>query len=445
MSDGPDAPTAPPPRAPRRTGEPAAARHLRPTLLWLHGPSSVATTEWPLARGATALGRGEAADIRIEADSRVSRDHAVLDLRDGRVRITDRGSRYGTWVNGSRVEAERLADGDVLRIGDTHLLIRWKSAMPMDGPVATIVGRAPGIAALRHEIAAVASSSLTVLVMGESGVGKEVVARAIHDLSGRRGAFLALNCAAIPAALAESQLFGHVAGAFTGATEASPGLFRAADGGTLFLDEIGDMPLALQPKLLRVLEQSEVLAVGATKPTRFDARVIAATHRDLRHEVAAGRFRGDLHARISQFQVPVPPLRERREDILLLLEHAAPRHAPLAPELVAALLAHPFPYNVRELIGIAGELDIRGRGRDLLTIDLLAHRLAPVAIESPPPPRAIRATATTKRDAPPTRDELLALLEHHEGSVRAVAKATGRSRAQVYRWLQKHDIDPRSA
>jgi DNA-binding NtrC family response regulator len=192
-----------------------------------------------------------------------------------------------------------------------------------------------------------AISSYPALVTGESGTGKELVARALHQASGR-GAFVAVNCAALPENLLESELFGHEKGAFSGAERENPGLFQAADGGTLFLDEIGDLPLSLQPKLLRVLEEGEVRPVGSTRPRTVDVRVVAATNRDLEQEVEGGRFRQDLFWRLNVVHLHVPALRERPADIPLLAEHFLASRR-IAPEAMAVLTAYAWPGNVREL------------------------------------------------------------------------------------------------
>jgi hypothetical protein len=216
---------------------------------------------------------------------------------------------------------------------------------------------APSMRRLRDEIARLSGSRATVIVTGESGVGKEIVARAIHDRSTRTGrAFVAFNCAAVPRDLFEGQLFGHKKGAFTGATADSPGVIGAADGGTLFLDEIGELPLDLQPKLLRFLENGEVFPLGERRPIQVDVRVIAATHRDLAELVRAGRFREDLYFRLQVVPISIPPLRERPEDVPVLARHFLRTLAPegaqrlvFSPDALAALAAQPWPGNVREL------------------------------------------------------------------------------------------------
>ena len=223
--------------------------------------------------------------------------------------------------------------------------------------VGNLLGRSPAMRELFALIERVAATRTTVLVSGESGVGKELVARAIHERSPRaKEAFVAVNCGAIPEGLIESELFGHEKGAFTGATQAKPGLFEVAHGGTLFLDEIGELPLQVQVKLLRALQQRTVRAVGGVKDVEVDVRIVAATNRDLAEEVRAGRFREDLFYRLNVIGLKVPPLRERKEDILLLAEHFLGRFGAeqgrqlrLSREAQATLLDYHFPGNVREL------------------------------------------------------------------------------------------------
>ncbi|MFO0576325.1 MAG: sigma 54-interacting transcriptional regulator [Polyangia bacterium] len=425
-----------------------------------------------LAEGRTQLGRSvEPPGISLPHDKRASRAHAAVYLEEGVLTIADEESRNGTFVNGQRLETSRgpsarspLRDGDVVRIGDSFVLVREEPTDTADaastGPLAGLLGRAPAMRRLRSYIKLVAPTPATVLLLGESGTGKEVVSRALHEASGRKGPFVAINCGAIPESLAESQLFGHVRGAFTGASP-HPGLFRAAEGGTLLLDELGELPPALQPKLLRVLEERRVLPVGATQPVPCDVRVVAATNRDLGAAVAAGSFRGDLFARLAEFTLTLPPLRERREDILPLLERALDLPtARLDADLVERLLLYAWPFNVRELIKLASELRIRGAHLSLLGADLLAGRLtiaaAPSAAAIPPrpapepapaPPLALPpveaggAEEAAERGPIPSRAELLALLHKHRGIIADIARETGRSRAQVYRWLKQHDLD----
>lgn len=242
-----------------------------------------------------------------------------------------------------------------------------------------LVGSSPAIQKIFELIEKIASAAATVLITGESGVGKEVVARAIHTRSPRKEKiFLPVNCSAIPETLLESQLFGYVKGAFTGAASSQEGLFQRAQGGTVFLDEIGEMPLSLQPKLLRALEGKEVLQVGATTPVHVDVRILAATNRELEKEVEAGRFREDLYYRLNVIGIPLPPLRERREDIPALIEHLIHRHniemktnyKGVENAAMKSLLAAPWRGNVRELDNILERAMILGNGEWITSTDL---------------------------------------------------------------------------
>ncbi len=246
-----------------------------------------------------------------------------------------------------------------------------KRQLASGGSGRQLVFASDAMARVMSMVRKVAGVASPVLITGETGTGKELVARALHAEGGRRGGpFVAVNCSAIAAGLLESELFGHVRGAFTGADRERQGLFGAADGGTLFLDEIGEMPLDLQPKLLRALQEGEVLRVGETRPHKVDVRILAATGRDLKDEIAAGRFREDLYFRLAVVDIHIPPLRERNDDIALLaghfLEAAARREgrpAPLLkPDAVAALQGYGWPGNVRELENLMEKTLIFCRG-----------------------------------------------------------------------------------
>ena len=255
-----------------------------------------------------------------------------------------------------------------------------------------MVGASPALQRLLEETAMVAGSEMTVLITGETGVGKERVAQQLHELSRRREeALIHVNCAALPESIAESELFGHVAGAFTGAARDRAGKFEVADGGTLFLDEIGELPLTLQPKLLRALQSGEIQRVGSDRVHRVNVRVVAATNRDLQREVERGRFRADLYHRLAVFPLRVPPLRERREDVPLLAAHflagfavRGRGSAALTPAAVAALAAHDWPGNVRELEHTLERLVAEARGGTIDVPDLPpAFRERRPALEAP--------------------------------------------------------------
>jgi two-component system response regulator AtoC len=283
----------------------------------------------------SAYGSG---DLAVEALKRGAFDYLAKPFQPSEVLLAIKKAR----------ERERLRRANAL-------LRRDVSRAVGDRP---IVAASPPMIDLLEILERAAEYKATVLLTGESGTGKEVLARAIHAQSARRGqAFVAVNCAAIPEALLESELFGHARGAFTGADRARRGLFVEADAGTLFLDEIGEMPPPLQAKLLRVLQEEEVMPIGESKPRSIDVRVIAATSRDLEREVASGRFREDLFYRLDVFRVRVPPLRERREDVPLLVDHFIARFREtlgkavrtIADDALDRLVDHPWPGNVREL------------------------------------------------------------------------------------------------
>jgi transcriptional regulator with PAS, ATPase and Fis domain len=279
---------------------------------------------------------------------------------------------------------------------------------------------------------------LSVLVTGETGTGKELFAHAVHRASGRKGQLVALNCAAIPASLVESELFGFKRGAFTGADRDKPGLVRMAHKGTLFLDEIGDMPLEAQTKLLRVLETRELLPVGATTGEAVDARFVCATHHDLQGLASAGRFRGDLLARLHGSVVLLPPLRERKEDLYALVLHflvkAGAAGVELRTSFMAGVLQWDWPYNVRELEAAVQRAVALAKGSALS----LEH--LPDAVRESM--REYGTAGAPQRTAAPTPDELRALLDRHAGNVAAIAREVGRDRAQIHRWMRYAGIDP---
>ncbi len=405
--------------------------------------------------GRTLLGRepDNAAGIALPQDNRASRVHAFIEVSptDLSVRIADQGSKNGTFINRGQLATQAgwqpLHDGDVLRIGDSFLILRHESQRPEDADIPALIGTAPLMATLRHRVAQLAADPASVLLLGETGSGKEVVSTALHQYSRRAGKRIAVNCSAIPESLAESQFFGHVANAFTGA-KAHPGFFRAAHQGTLFLDEIGEIPLSLQPKLLRALEERTILPIGALESLPCDVRFVSATNRDLQQAMAAGQFREDLYARLAHVILPIPPLRARREDILPLLEHAGNKQE-LPPDVVESLLFYSWPRNVRELYKIADHLRLFGID------DALHERLREPPVVTPEPhspplgvnpepappsahqPSAVRPHSLTM----PTKEQLAACMTKHAGVIDYVAKELGCSRRHVGRWLETYDLD----
>lgn len=397
-----------------------------------------------IEQGATTLGRGDDADWSHPGDPRMSGRHATLSCsKSGVVTVQDHSSN-GTYMAGTAIGHVELRDGDVLRCGDTFFVFRYEEPDISDGDIPALFGRAPAMRRLRSEIERAAPSELSVLVLGESGTGKELVARAMHLFGTRSGPFVAVNCSAIPNNLAESQLFGHREGAFTGAVGEHRGYFQQAHGGTLFLDEVGDLGPEIQPKLLRVLEDKAVVPLGGGRAERFDARIVAATNLDLRARRGRGEFRGDLLARLSEFVVRCPPLRERKEDLLLLFAAHYSGKATLHPDAVEALLCHGWPFNVREVIAMAKELSVRaGRSIDLAMIE---PRLALMRSEDEDPTEPLdtaeEPTEEANKPPPPDRHRLHELLTRHGGNISRVAKETGRSRRQVYRWAEELGLDP---
>ncbi len=332
-------------------GEPEGS--LGPRLLILE-EGEVRTLSLP-ERGALTIGRADDAHVRIDSDS-ISRRHAVLHVGGDTLELEDVGSSNGTKVGGQKIErGVRVAvePGDLLEIGGVSVVVQ--GALQPGGARA---GTKSTMRRLADVAQRVARSQISVLLTGETGVGKEVFARRIHEQSPRNARpFVALNCGALSQQLLESELFGHESGAFTGAKQTKPGLLETAQGGTVFLDEVGEMPLDAQVKLLRVLEERRVLRVGGLQPRDIDVRFVSATNRDLRQEVAGGRFREDLYYRLNGITLAIPPLRDRLVELPKLastfIEEAAERSGVDAPSLssdaLSRLEAHPWPGNIREL------------------------------------------------------------------------------------------------
>jgi len=400
------------------------------------------------------LGRGAAPDeldgeLRIAlVDPQVAVHHARLDDRSGAWMISDEGSAGGTWLDGRRLrvgEPAVLRDGALIEVGHTFLLFR--PAAPCVEPA--IGGEDPATLCpewqLRlRSIDRLARSRHPVLIEGESGAGKELMARMLHERSGRRGALISLNCAALPDNLLEDELFGHVRGAFSGAQTSRDGLIRAADGGTLLLDEVGDMPPGLQVRLLRVLEDHKVRPLGSEIEIGVDVRIVAATHRDLAALVVSGTFRHDLLARLGLLPVRVPALRERREDLGLLIRALlAPPPNGLAQvrfevEALRALLLYRWPLNVRELrsaLLAAADLSRDEDGHALIDRCHLPVTLRSAASRPARAPR--RLTAADQA----LREQLVQLLVVNRGNVAAVARALGNKRTNVQRLMARLGVD----
>jgi len=419
---------------------------------------------FPFRKERIVIGREPGVDLLLEVPA-VSRKHAEIGWANGAYHVRDLASRNGVLVNGRRVQGAALDDCDEVRIGDAIFKFvdsdaEQYASYRLDGSMtrgATRRATQPSLLVgglqmdrIVAELERVAPTPLSVVLRGASGTGKEVVASELHRLSGRPGRFGAVNCAAIPALLLESELFGFKRGAFSGADRDKPGLIRAADGGTLFLDEIGDMPLDAQAKLLRVLQAKEVLPLGATAPERVDVRVICATHRDLGKMQRDGRFREDLFARLNEYEVFLPPLHERKEDVHVLarsfLARAGRPSYALSFPFMTGLLHHDFPYNVREL-----EACIK-RSVALSEGPVLGSEVLPDAVKeamndygkghsilpsSPSPPLRVAEPSAL---AVPSELELRALLVEHQGNVAAVGRELGKARMQIHRWMKRYGI-----
>jgi DNA-binding NtrC family response regulator len=390
-------------------------------------------------------------------DARISARHARLHRTGSEWQVEDLGSTNGTFVNGQRSASTSLHDGDVLLLG--RAVLRFRSGMPTpEGTAPTTDAHHAKTNALRlrtlvpalafeHDVLArVATTQVTVLLLGDTGTGKEVVAHAIHAASRRAGQFVAVNCAALTDSLLEAQLFGHAKGAFSGAVRDAPGFVRAAHDGTLFLDEIGDLPRAAQGVLLRVLQEGEVVPVGTTHPTKVDIRVVAATHQPIESMVERGEFRRDLFSRLRGFTHRLWPLADRREDVGLLVTDLLDRLAAggargltFTAAAAQALVLHGWPLNTRELAqALAHALAIAPDG----TIDI-AHLPATLSGGGRSATSSLPPVSLNPADIA-LRDELVRRMEHRRGNVAAVAREMNKAPMQVYRWMQRLGIDPRA-
>jgi DNA-binding NtrC family response regulator len=305
------------------------------------------------------VGKGPTADFKL-VDPSVSRRHLALEIERGRLRVTDLGSTNGTRIDDHEIVDAYARGGEVVRIGSTALRVERLAPSPQAGSArgasgfARVIGASPAMQRLYPLCERLAASNVPVIVEGETGTGKEALAEALHEAGPRAAApFVVFDCTTVAATLIESELFGHERGAFTGASSTRKGMFELAEGGTLLIDEIGDLDLALQAKLLRAVERSEVRRVGGAKPIKCNVRLLAATRRDLEQEVQKGRFRDDLFHRLAVARIELPPLRKRREDIPLLARHfwqaLGGAEGGLTREIVEAWADRPWPGNVREL------------------------------------------------------------------------------------------------
>lgn len=410
------------------------------------------------------LGSAERAEVCI-ADPAVSRIHAELDPRDDGIWVRDLGSKNGSYIDGVEIGLARLPEGGRLHVGDTLIRVEVDSKparvelWPADsfGP---LIGPSAPMREVFARLIRVAQSESTILIRGETGTGKDLVARAIHDTSPRAAQpFVVVDCAAMTESLLESELFGHSKGAFTGASTAREGAIEAADQGTVFIDEVGELPLSVQPKLLRVLESREVRRVGETHYRPVNVRFICATHRDLQTMVNSGGFREDLYFRLSVLPMTIPPLRDRIEDVTPLAKHfleqitrqtKLPAGPPsLGPELLEELARRPWLGNVRELRNFIERFVALG-AREALS---LTGSVPPPPPSSPTEPRdelamrvLVDALDRPLREARDVwmdmleRDYVGRLLNRCRHNVPAAAQIAGVNRTYIYRLIRKHNL-----
>lgn len=399
---------------------------------------------------------GRHAEVGAEiADDSVSRSHAEVCLERRDFHIRDLKSRNGTFVNGQHVtQPRRFPYPAVIRLGSALILALEDIRPHIVTPVTLHRNEeveGPALHQARRHIERAAQHGDSVLLTGASGTGKEFAARAYHVASKRKGPFVAVNCAAIPAGLAERLLFGAKKGAYSGADSDAEGYVQAANGGTLFLDEVGDLDPLVQPKLLRMLEAREILELGASKPRMVDVRVCAATLKDLREEVGAKRFRADLYYRIGRPAVRLPSLSERLEEIPFLAELCLGKiHANLKPsaKLLESCMLRPWPGNVRELLTElrrAGETAV-DTGRMQVSVGDIAEdagqRLVGQVehvLEEDEDERGGEGSRPARTD-----EEVRAALVRSQGNVLAAARELGWHRNQVRRWLARHKTDAKT-
>jgi two-component system, NtrC family, response regulator GlrR len=419
-------------------------------------PSRLEVTEGP-DRGKDVQVQSEALTVGSDARNQLvltdkaasSRHFEISATSHGRV-LRDLGSTNGTFVDGHRVGEIYLGDQAQIRAGESVLQYRVLDAevqVPLTSRTnfGQLLGHSAGMRAAFAILERAAKTDATVLVVGESGTGKELAARALHDDSSRKdGAYVVFDCGAAAPTLLESQLFGHARGAFTGAVDARAGVFEDANSGTLVLDEIGELPLALQPKLLRALEARTVQRVGENRPRPIDARFIACTNRNLDEEVRAGRFRQDLLFRLSVVVVRLPPLRERKDEIVRLVHHFLTQlHVQDIPELDPSVLdllqSYHWPGNVRELRNFVERMVVL-RDIDPTAVLRSAAAVSPSPSQISPPIHLPFHEAKRQWTEQLEREYLTRLLEAHAGNLSEAARVAGLSRQSCYRLMEKHGL-----
>lgn len=423
-------------------------RRARPTLSWSDGGQSRQVK----LEGPVLIGASEQAQVSVRGDRLVSRVHAEVVPRDDGVWVRDLGSKNGTWLEGLEVHEARVPDtGGTIRVGDTSIQVAAAAASspvklwPSDR-LHDVIGKSEPMRELLMRVNEVARTDAPVLIQGETGTGKEVTARALHASSPRHAKpFIVVDCGALAESLLEAELFGHARGAFTGAQSARVGAFEAASGGTVFLDEIGELPLSMQPRLLRVLESKTVKRLGENEHRPVDLRVVSATHRDLESMVADGTFREDLYFRLAVLPLRVPPLRGHPEDIEALAQHFLAGRTPLPPGALERLSQYAWPGNVRELRSVMERTVALGFDAAWAMVTG-ASMPAPAARASAPgggPPK-VDLSVPFKELREQWTDHLelqylTALIARHgRHSPTELAEAAGLDRSYMHRLLKKH-------
>jgi DNA-binding NtrC family response regulator len=451
----------------------APTLHVRTcSLAAVEGPGA-----WQFEKDEIRIGSMADNDVVVDDDT-VSRYHCKIVQEDTGYVLVDLRSTNGTFINKVRIREGYLEPGCTIGVGQSQLRFNAREEeVPVVPSRADRLGGLIGANSRMREIYTIleriAPTATTVVIEGETGTGKEVVAQTIHNLSPRRARELVVfDCGAVPPNLIESELFGHEKGSFTGAVMTRQGLFELADGGTLFLDELGELPLDLQPKLLRALEQREVRRVGGARSTKVDVRIIAATNRNLEDEVRAGRFRQDLFYRLSVVRLRLPALKDRVDDVPLLVQHVLanapynrgadgrPRVRQVAADALVALKGYPWPGNVRELVNVM-ERAVSFADRDTLALADLPDNVRGAALaRSAPPPRLSSVPPPIPRPPEPTvaegatfkdakerwvssfeRDYIVSLLRRHGGNISHAARDADIDRKYFRKLMKKYEIE----
>jgi len=437
----------------RVTNAIASAKVRRPSRLRvLHESGAGATEEIPLPAAGVVLGAHESCDV-VLADPAVSRKHVSIVPCEAGFDVSDLGSRNGTWLDGAKLTRATVPPGSTLRIG-ASLVQMLPAEEPVDIPPSArasfgaMLGSSEAMRRVFAVLERASASDAPILLLGESGTGKELAARAVHEASRRKdGPFVVFDCGAASESLVESTLFGHKRGAFTGAHADHPGAFALAHGGTLFLDEIGDLPLAMQPKLLRMLERGEVTPLGARKSESYDVRFVAATHRDLPAEVARGAFRADLYYRLAVVEVLLPPLRQRRSDIPEIVRAMLRgRVDDVSGPSLDRLLAYAWPGNVRELRNVIARAAA-------LSLPNAKFSEMPVVLRAEVQGAEPEPLARADRPYHEAKDALLErfdreycedLMRRAAGNVSQAARLAGLERKYLYKVLERAGMRPSS-